>query len=805
MRYAIVRLHSPRSLPWLAALSSPLNVKIARDIWRAKTLFITIVALLALGIGIFVAMFSSFLNVERSENYVYEEQKFPDAFFYVPNIPVRAVDWIEDLDGVTAAEGRYVQDMIVRQPDDPGESIAAKLISLPDKGETDINRLVIREGEYLRDGDGRFALVDKLFADYYEMEVGDSLSMSYQGVDRKFKMAGTFTSPEFLWKTRGGAELYTSPGDFALIIVRRNAVDEFLGVEGYVNEVTVLFEADADQDKLIDAIDRYLDRYGAHEMVEKENQISYAALKADLEGFEEMAIAIPILFLIITVLIAYSMLARMVQSQRPIIGLMRAEGFSSGQVLRHYLMFPIVIAVVGGGLGIAWGVWAAGGYTTLYVETLALPFTIIVGQEPVLVVAFLTGLATCILAGLQPALSAARLMPSVAMRNGESSATGAAFLERLIPMRRLPPVLRLTVRNMVRGKWRTVASVVGILLSVAMVTSVMGMLDSINYAFDTQFEVVQKHDIKVLFTEPMHHQKVDVFEAWPEVNRAEPIAEIGVELINGDLSKYTAITAVRNEDVLLRPEYVAGVRPFEEDGLYMSENIARDLGLVIGDSVYVESEDLDEYFTVVGLIDFPITEAVYMPLSQARVLLRGSYATAGLITLEDPSYADYVEDRLEMYPYVLSVERTDDMRKGFEELMELTYLFLGIMIAFGMSLAAFAVFNTITLNIMERGRELATMRTLGFSRWQVDGILTTESLLTGLLGIVLGFGAGYLIEIYFMRMMTSADWYIDIYISPVTFVLVGILTGIVIMLSQIPGMRSLHRRNLAEATKERAS
>lgn len=805
MRNVTVHIPSRLRLPWLEQLRSPLNLKIARDIWKAKTLFITIVALLALGIGIFVAMFSAFLNVQRSEHYVYEELKFPDAFFYVPNIPVRAVDWIEDLDGVEAAEGRYVQDMVIRQPDDPGETVVARLISLPDKGETLINRLVIRDGKYLRDGDGRYALVDKLFADYYDLETGDKLSMNYRGVERKFKLAGTFTSPEYIWKTKGGAELYTSPGDFALVMVRRNAVDEFLGIEGLDNEVTVLFEPEADGDALIDVIDKFLDRYGSHEVVEKEDQVSYAALEADLVGFGEMAVAIPILFLIITFLVAYSMLARMVQSQRPIIGLMRAEGFSSGQVLRHYLMFPVLIAIVGGGLGIGWGIWLAGGYTSLYVETLALPFTIIVDHKWVLLVAFLASIGTCVIAGLQPALSAAKLMPSVAMRNGVSGGAGSAFLERMIPMRRLPMVVRLTVRNMLRGRWRTLASVMGILLSVAMVTAVMGMLDSINMAFDTQFEVVQKHEMKVLFTEPVHHQKVEAMQAWPEVDRAEPIAEIGVKLVNGDLFKYAAITAVRDEDILLRPEYVAGVPPFEEDGIYMSENIARNLDLAVGDNVYVESENLDAYFTVVGLVDFPITEAVYMPLSQARVLLRGSYATAGLITLEDPTFADQVEDRLELYPFVLSIERTDEMRKGFEELMELTYMFLGIMIAFGMSLAAFAVFNTVTLNIMERGRELATMRTLGFSRWQVDGVLTIESLLTGLLGVVLGFFAGYLIEIYFMNMMTSADWYIDIYISPVTYILVGILTGIVILLSQIPGMRSLHRRNLAEATKERAS
>jgi putative ABC transport system permease protein len=724
MRFVTTGLTLPNSLNFVSPRRKPLRTKVVRDIWRAKTLFITIVALLALGVGIFVTMFSAFLNVEMSENYVYEELKFPDAFFYVPNIPNKAVDWIEDLEGVVEVEGRYVQDMSIRKPGEPGESVAARLISLPDRGVTEINRLVIREGKFLRDGNGRFALVDKLFADYYGLQTGDDLNVNYQGVDRTFELAGTFTSSEYLWKTKGGAELITSPGDLAVLMVRRNAVDEFRGVEGLINDVTVLFAPDADHAVLIEEIDRFLDRYGAHDVVKKEDQISYAALKADLEGFGQMAIAVPILFLVITVLITYSMLSRTVQSQRTIIGLMRAEGFSSGQVLRHYMMFPLLIAIVGGGLGIGWGLWAAGAFTSLYVETLALPFTIVRGQEIVLVIAFVAALVTCLIAGLQPALAAARLMPSVAMHNGTSGNSGSIFLERFIPMRRISPVLRLTIRNMVRGRWRTVSSLTGILLSVAMVTAVMGMLDSINMAFNTQFEVVQKYDMKVLFTEPVHQQKVDAIEVWSQVRRAEPISEIGVKLINDDLSKHVLVTAIGADDVLVRPDYVAGARPFEEDGIYLSETIARELALEIGDIVFLEAEKLDAYFTVVGFIDHPITEEVYMPLSQARNLLRGQYATAGLITLEEPDFADSVEDRLELYPYVMSVERTDEMRKGFEELMELTYMFLGIMIIFGMSLAAFAVFNAITLNIMERDRELATMRTLGFSRWQVDGMLT---------------------------------------------------------------------------------
>ena len=165
----------------------------------------------------------------------------------------------------------------------------------------------------------------------------------------------------------------SSPGDFAIVIVRRNVADDMLGVEGLINEITVRFQPGADTDAIKAEIDGYLDRYGSHHLIEKEEQLSYATLKSDIDGFQEMAIAMPVLFLCITAMVAYAMLTRIVQSQRHIIGLMRAEGFSRSQILRHYLTFPILIALIGNGLGILWGTFAASGFTSLYVETLDLP------------------------------------------------------------------------------------------------------------------------------------------------------------------------------------------------------------------------------------------------------------------------------------------------------------------------------------------------------------------------------------------------------------------------------------------------
>lgn len=785
---------------------NPLMRKAFRDLWRSRALFISVIALLALGVGIFVTMYSAFLNVKSSEDFAYEELKFADAFYIVaPPIPLRAADVIRDMDGVAVAHGRYFADIVIRNPDDRNETLSARVISVPDDDTPDINHVIVREGAYLDAASGRQALVDKLFTEYYGLEPGNSVSLVYQGKDRDFEISGAITSVEYLWKSKGGAELIISPGDFAVIMVRRNAVDDMLGVEGLINEIVVRFEPGADTDALKSEIDRYLDRYGSHQLIEKEDQLSYATLKSDLDGFGEMAVAMPVLFLAITAMVAFAMLTRIVQSQRHIIGLMRAEGFSRIQILRHYLTFPVLIALIGGGLGILWGAWAAGGFTSLYIDTLDLPFTVVVNQVWVLVVAFVFGLIACVIAGVQPALAAARLTPSEAMRDNISSGGASVFLEKLLPMQHLPGMLRLALRNMTRGRWRTLSSIMAIAVSVALVTAVMGMRDTLDNAFDVQFNEIQRHDLKAVFAQGIDYRKTEVFESWQQVRRAEPIAEIPVKLVNGERSEHSVVTAVMEDATLLMPEHVAGAQPLSTDGIFLTETLARDLGLDVGDTVMVESERQDQEFPVAGLVRFPMGESAYMRLPQAATLMRGFHATSVLVELEDLDYTEEVTRMLELRAYVLSVERSAAVREGFEELMALTNQFIGIMIAFGMSLAAFAVFNTVTLNVTERSRELATMRTLGFSKRQVNMLITVESLMTGVGGIILGFVLGYAIEAYLVGQMSSLDWNMDIIIKPSTFVIVGVITVVVLLLSQVPGLRALHKRNLAEATKELAS
>jgi len=128
-----------------------------------------------------------------------------------------------------------------------------------------------------------------------------------------------------------------------------------------------------------------------------------------------------------------------------------------------------------------------------------------------------------------------------------------------------------------------------------------------------------------------------------------------------------------------------------------------------------------------------------------------------------------------------------------------------IMLAFGATLALAIVFTTVTVNILERRREIATMRTLGEGKTRIAGMITVENLLLGLAGLIPGVLLGYGLALYFFRFMQTDMFSFDLVILPTTYVLTTGVVILIMLISQIPGIRQVNRLNLAQMTKEQAT
>jgi putative ABC transport system permease protein len=184
-------------------------------------------------------------------------------------------------------------------------------------------------------------------------------------------------------------------------------------------------------------------------------------------------------------------------------------------------------------------------------------------------------------------------------------------------------------------------------------------------------------------------------------------------------------------------------------------------------------------------------------------------AISGVVVKVAPGAEVEVRDRLYAMTDAGSVISVPDIRKLIENMLKTMQTFVWIMEAFGAALAFAMVFNMVTINVLERSAEVATLRTIGMSRGAIAAMVAAENLTVTLIGIGLGLPIGrWFIGVFWKAAQTPEQqdlFAFNISVLPITYVIAGIGIFVTAIVSQIPALLALGRINLAEATKERAS
>ena len=116
-------------------------------------------------------------------------------------------------------------------------------------------------------------------------------------------------------------------------------------------------------------------------------------------------------------------------------------------------------------------------------------------------------------------------------------------------------------------------------------------------------------------------------------------------------------------------------------------------------------------------------------------------------------------------------------------------------------MAAAIVFNTVTVNVLERQRELATMRTLGQTRGRLALMMVLENVLVGTGALVPGFLLGTAMAYSVINSFSTDLLTMTLWIAPGSYAAIGISMLIVVALSVLPAIRRVNRMDLAEVTK----
>jgi putative ABC transport system permease protein len=333
------------------------------------------------------------------------------------------------------------------------------------------------------------------------------------------------------------------------------------------------------------------------------------------------------------------------------------------------------------------------------------------------------------------------------------------------------------------------------------------MFDSMARGFDLTFHRAQRYDLRADFFTAQPTARVQrQVGSVRGVRTMEMLISLPVQLQHGDRTYDTVLQGLPSPSPLLAVLDAGGhVLQPRADAAVLSRSVATSLHLAAGDTVRVRMLPHGRSVTVQigGLSDELLGNALTLaaPVA-ARDFGLGDGITTVLVTTK-PGQLQQVHvslGQLADVDHVTDQHMTEAQIRG---LLGLFNGFIGVMLLFGAALAVAILFNTASISVLERRRELATMRALGQRMGRLAWLVTVENGLLAIGGLVLGFPVALACLWAFLRLYSSDLFSLPFWLAPRTLVLAVLGVLLIVQIAQAPALRAVARMNIAEAAKAR--
>ncbi|NND99047.1 MAG: FtsX-like permease family protein [Pirellulaceae bacterium] len=783
-----------------------LDQKLVRELSLMKAQAIAITLVIASGVAVFVMSMSSYTTLKHGQDAFYRDFRFADVFSNAERAPDSMIPRIEKIPGVATVEARLMYDVLLDVPE-MVEPATAKLISVPESGENRLNHVYISRGRMLEPGRGGEVIVSEMFADAHGFAMGDQVRAIINGKRQHLTIVGVALSPEFVIQIQGGS-LLPDKKRYGIFWMNQRELESAFDMSGAFNSVSLKLAFDANVDDVIARLDQLLEPFGSIGAYDRSENVSHQFVGDELRQLRTMATVAPLIFLAVAAFLLNIVISRIISQQREQIAALKAFGYTNYEVGFHYLNLVLIIAWIGMMVGTLLGLWMAQNLTQMYQEFYKFPrLTLQVDKIAILWALLLTtGIAV---AGTYVAVRRAiSLPPAEAMRPEPPPSFRPNWIERIFPTQWLPAEYRMVIRNVQRKPFKSLASVFGIGLSIAVLIVGSFTLDSLDYLIDFQFRKAQRQDLTIGFVQPATSSVMFELSQLPGVLDSETIRSVPARIRFQHRSRRIGVTGLQRSPRLFRllDETEKSVE-VPEQGIMLNTMLAGILGCQLGDMVTVDVL-VDERPTV----DLEVTALVnefgginaYMNKAQVHKVLNESAVASGAFLKVDANAMEEIYQDLESRPGIGSVTIKNAAIVSFRESVADNMLTIrSFNIFFAVVIAIGVVYNSARISLSEQSRDLATMRVVGFTQKEVSTVLLGEIGFFTFLAIPLGCLIGYLLAAALIMGLTTENYRIPLVVNSSTFAFSCLTVVIATVLSGVIVQRRVAKLDLVAVLKTR--
>ena len=707
--------------------------KAVRDFWHERARTVLVIAAIALGIAAFAAVMSSYAILTRELDRGYLDTNPASAILRVDSIDDDLVAAVLQNPEVSNAEPRRTLTGQIKSG--PMQWRNLTLFVVKDYGNIRINKLEPEQGAW-PPSTGE-VLIERDAFQVARAHIGDAVTVkTADGVEQPLVISGrvhdvgqaqarmenvvyAYTNLDTLVQL-GERPYY----DRLNILVAQNRFDED-HIRRVAEDVKSLIES---RGHIVWRVD--VPSPGKHP-------------HSDLMGMLLLAMSSFGLFvLVLSGILVVNLLTAMMASQVRQIGVMKAIGGTRWQIARIYfsqaLFLGIAAVIVALPLGLV-GSRALCQYMAVFLNFNIYSFAVPVW---VYLLVAVVGIAAPLMAAAYPVWKGSGAPVRVALADFGLGATtfGATRFDRLLARvgGTFRPLL-FAIRNSFRRRARLVLTLATLAAGGLFFLAALNVRASMINTLDRMF-ATRKFDLAVALREAYDSEKLQqAVSATPGIRRAEgwlwTEASLGQESFS--------VIALPAGTQLLEPEIIEGrgLLPSDTDAIVVNNALAgRSPRMRVGNTVTLSIEDVEKSWRVVGLAREPFSPAVgYVPLSAMQQQLPGKVNSLRLsLDRADEDSIAAVKTSLDR-----NLERQGmrarsstskaDSRFGFDQHMVMIYVFLIVMSAIIGCVGGLGLMTTMSLNVLERRREMGVLRAIGATPRTVWLMVIAEGLVIGVL------------------------------------------------------------------------